>query len=42
MAESGVEAVELHVLLENPTAAAFWRSRGMEPMSALCYKKLNI
>ena len=42
MAESGVEAVELHVLLENPTAAAFWRSRGMEPMSALFYKKLNI
>lgn len=41
MAESGVGAVELHVLLENPTAAAFWRSRGMEPVSALCYKKLR-
>lgn len=40
MAESGVGAVELHVLLDNPGAAAFWRSRGMEPMSALCHKRL--
>lgn len=41
MAESGAAAVELHVLLQNPAGTAFWRSRGMEPMSALCYKRIN-
>ena len=41
MAESGVRAVELHVLLDNAPGAAFWRSRGMEPMAALCYKELS-
>jgi len=41
MAESGVGAVKLHVLFENPAGTAFWRSRGMEPMAALCYKRLK-
>ena len=41
LAEAGIGAVQLHVHFENPAGRAFWRSRGMEPMSALCYKKLN-
>lgn len=41
LAEAGVGAVQLHVLFENPAGNAFWRKRGMEPMAALCYKKLN-
>ena len=41
MGESGVKAVQLHVLFENPAGTAFWRSRGMEPMAALCYKQLK-
>lgn len=41
MAESGVGAVELHVLMENHAGAAFWESRGMEPVAALCHRKLR-
>ena len=41
LSEAGVRAVQLHALFENPVGTAFWRKQGMEPMSALCYKKLN-
>lgn len=41
LTQTGVRAVRVLVLFENAAGTAFWRKRGLEPMAAMCYKKLS-